>query len=187
MLINLIDKNCVKIILFLAISPGNKYNRKEILEKINMNNVPFDNSLRKLVNLKIINKGKYYSLNLENNITKIIIEERKKISNLPIKIQFILLDIIETLSKFQDLENVFLFGSYSKLIFTDNSDIDIAIIFGKTKNNQTNIEKNMFNKIEKISKIHKKEIELHYFNKLDLKHKEDPLIKDLIKNNIILI
>ena len=54
MLINLIDKNCAKIVLFLAVSPGSNYRRNEIKDKTKLNNVPLDISLNKLIVLDII-------------------------------------------------------------------------------------------------------------------------------------
>ena len=38
------------------------------------------------------------------------------------------------------------------------------------------------NKLKKIERKSEKKIELHFFNTEDLKHKEDPLIKDIVKN-----
>ena len=60
MLINLIDKNCAKIILLLLMSPGRKHNRKEIQTWTLINNVPLDISLNKLLFLKIINERIQY-------------------------------------------------------------------------------------------------------------------------------
>lgn len=188
MLINLIDKNCAKVLLFLAISSGSRYNRKEIKEKTEINNLPLDLALRKLLTFNFVKKEKkLYFLNLDNNLAKIIIEERQRTANLPLKIQFILIDLIEIISKFCGIKNIILFGSYSKLIFTDKSDLDLAIILSKDIKNQVKIEKEIFKQAQKTSKKFKKEIQLHYFIEPDLKHKEDPLIADILRNGIFLI
>lgn len=181
MLINLIDKNCAKIISLFAISPGSNYNRKEIQDWTKLNNLILDNSLNKLLFFKVIlGNQKIYSLNFENYFIKEILKEEAKIVQLPLKVQFVLIDFINSLSKLK-INEVILFGSYSKLIFTEKSDIDIAIIL-KNEKSKLKIEKMTGNFARKISKKYKKEIQIHFFNKNDLKHKEDPLIKDILRN-----
>ncbi len=188
MLINIIDKNCVKILLFLAISPGSRYMRKEIKEYTKMNNVLLDIALTKLNLLKMINKDrKIYSLNLENSVIKLILEERKKIARLPIRIQFIILESVETISRFKKIKNIILFGSYSKIVFHENSDIDLAIIIEDRLESKIELERQIFPLLKRLSKKYRKEIEAHYFHESDLKHKEDPLIKDILRNGISLI
>ena len=63
---NLLDKNLAKILAFFLISPGSRYNRKEIKEKTKMNNIPLDNTLQKLITLKLLEQNKsLYNLNLK--------------------------------------------------------------------------------------------------------------------------
>ena len=178
MIINLINPNLAKIILIFAASPGRKWQRKEIKEMTGMNNVPLDNSLNELLTSKLITESKrLYSLNLENLIIQQIVKETKeKISNLPFKVQFILVDFIDSISKIKNAEKIILFGSYSKLIFTEKSDVDIALIL---KERSSLHEKKMSLSAEKISKRYKIDIQEHFFTESDLKHKEDPLIKDI--------
>lgn len=186
MLVNLLDKNSAKILLFLAISPGSNYTRKEIKEKTEMNNIPLDVSLTKLLNLRLINENKrLYFLNLDNFLIQQILQENSKIKHLPLKIQFILLDFIGQAIRFKNINQIILFGSYSKLIFSDKSDIDLAII--AESRHLGKIEKLLTQIASKISKKHKKEIQLHFFSEQDMKHKEDALIKDILRNKIILI
>jgi len=187
MLISIIDKNCAKILLFLAISPGSKYTRNEIKQYTQMNNVPLDIVLNKLNLLKMINKDKkIYNLNLGNPIIKFILEERKKIAGLPIKIQFIILEFIEAISRFKKIKSIILFGSYSKMIFHENSDVDIAVIVENMLESKIELERQIFPLLKRLSKKYKKEIEAHYFHESDLNHKEDPLIKDIVRNGILL-
>ncbi len=185
MIINLINKNLVKILLFLAISPGSRYFRKEIKEKTEMNNLPLDLSLIKLTNFKLINQNsKLYSINLDNQIVKQLLEEIKELKILPLRIQFILLDFISNTLMIRGIENIILFGSYSKLIYSEKSDIDIAIILKKL---DKNTKKKISNISNKLSKKYKKEIQEHFFTQEDLQHKKDPLIKDIVKNGKVLI
>jgi predicted nucleotidyltransferase len=178
----------MRVFLFLAISPGSKYNRDEIKQKTEMNNVPLDASLNKLYALHLLNKEeKIYSLNLENNIVKILIDERRKIANLPLKIQFIILDAVENILRIRNIKGAILFGSYSKLIFHEKSDIDLAVILDDKIKISGEIERNISLSAKKISKKYKKDIQVHYFQESDIKHKEDPLIKDIMRNGISLI
>jgi len=183
MIINLINPNLAKIILIFAASPGRKWQRKEIKEMTGMNNVPLDNSLNELLTHKLINESKrIYSLNFENSIVQQTVKEiKEKISNLPFKIQFILVDFINSISKIKDAEKIILFGSYSKLVFNEKSDVDLAIVLKERSNLH---EKKISLLTEKLSKRHKIDIQEHFFTESDLKHKEDPLIKDILRNGI---
>ena len=188
MLINLIDKNCAKIVLFLAVSPGSNYRRNEIKDKTKLNNVPLDISLNKLIVLDIIKeKNKIYSLNVSNSVVKHIFDERKEISNIPLIVQYQLLDLIDKLIELKGMKNVILFGSYSKLIFSDKSDLDIAIILYNKVKNKVKIDKIISAIARKISMKYKKEIHAHLFLENDLKHKEDKLIKDILRNGRVLV
>lgn len=184
MIINLINKNPAKILLYMALSPGRKHTRKEIKEWTKMNNVPLDNSINELINLKIIEKNKnLYSLNLDNSIVSKIIEEIKEIKHLPVKVQFILLDFVSSILKLRGITKIILFGSYAKLIFSDNSDIDLAVVLEKN----TKIEKRILAISEKISEKHKKEVHINFFDEKELKNKKDSLIKEIRQNGRELI
>lgn len=189
MIINLIDKNILKVLALFLISPGSKYLRKEIKEKTEINNVPLDNSLNKLLNFKIINKEKdLLILNFDSKSKELIEEIRKEFIglNLPLKIYYILLDIIEKISEVSYIKEVYLFGSYAKLIYHENSDIDIAVAFSNKIKNKKKIEKKIDGRIEKISNNQKKSIQMHYFLEKDMKEK-DPIIKDIVRNGKRLI
>lgn len=188
MIFSLIDKNYAKVLYFMAISPGSRYSRKEIKEKTEMNNIPLDKSLNALTNLKLIKEeNRLYSLVLENEIVQKLIKERQKISNLPLKVQFVLLEIIDYIAYLKSINQISLFGSYSKLVFSEKSDIDIAVIFSDKIKNKEKTEKKFLVFEDKISKKYKKEVQTHFFLEKDLKHKEDPLIKDILRNGITLI
>lgn len=187
MIINLFNKNIAKILLLFSLSPGSKYSRNEIKLKTRMNNVPLDNSLSELLTLKAINqKDRLYFINLENNLIMQIIEDsRKRLSNLPLNVQTEITEFISDISKIENIPKIILFGSYSKLIFSDKSDIDIAVILNSKENKK--IEKKIESVALKISNKYKKDIQPHFFTNQDLKHKEDPLIKDILKNGRFLI
>ena len=184
MIINVFKKDILKILTMFSISPGSRFSRNEIKEKTKLNNVNLDNSLTILINSKIIKKEKrLLSLNIENNqqIVKQIYADYKNLKKLPLEVYYSIIDLIFFLNKIKEIE-VYLFGSYAKLIFKEDSDIDIAVI-----SNKINSKKEISAIIEKIQKKYRKNIEVHYFKKEFYKHKKDPLVRDIIKNGVKLI
>lgn len=185
MIVNIFDKNIVKVLSFLIISPGSRYTRLEIKEKTNMNNLPLDKVLNKLFSLGIlIKENNLIVLNTNSNFSELIYFIRKeyKYFNVPYEIFNILFYTINILSEFRQIKKIYLFGSYSKLIFNNKSDIDIAIFF----ENKIKERKNIGNKINRyLDKIDKR-LEVHFFLEKDIKE-NDPLIKDIIKNGKVLI
>ena len=188
MITNLFEKNIIKVLSFFLISPGSRYKRIEIKEKTQMNNIPLDIALRKLKSLKFIEENKnLYLLNFkveENKEIFELISEEYKSLNLPYKIFNILVEISDKLSRIQELKSVILFGSYAKLIHTEKSDIDLAIILENKLKNEQKTEKRIEQEIAKISKNYQKQIELHFYKQRDIKHnKSDPIIKDILRNS----
>jgi len=183
MISNIFDKNIIRILTYFLISPGSRYTRKEIKEKTEMNNIPLDSTLTKLKLLKlIIESKKLYALNfsIEKNkeIFNIISNEYKSF-NIPYKIFNLLVELGEKLSRNKYVKSVMLFGSYAKLIQTENS--DIAVIIEKKLKLKQQIDKIT----EQINKINKK-IELHFFEEKEMKEK-DPVIKDVLRNGKLIL
>lgn len=178
------DKEVFKILTIFSLMPGGRFFRKELKEKTKMNNVTLDAALNILINARIIiKKGRYLSLNLENSkqILDIIKNNYKKLKELPINVYFSIIDFVSFISRFGNIE-VYLFGSYSKLVYKDTSDIDIAII------STNNLNRKMLAKsIQKIEKRFNKAVEIHYFDSNFYKNKKDPLVNDILKNGIKLI
>ena len=106
-------------------------------------------------------------------------KEHLRFKEIPLKIYFILIDISSELSNLKGLEQIYLFGSYAKLIYTEKSDIDLAVV---TKGNQIKIKE----KVKKIEKKYNKIIELHFFDSKDMKQ-NDPFIKDILRNGVKLM
>lgn len=184
MIANLFDRNLMKILALFLISPGSRYIRKEIKEKTQINNVPLDKTLSKLLALKIIKQEKnLLILNQEYEFKNILEKIRKEFVelNLPLKVYSILLEVTDKFSGLSSIKNIYLFGSYAKFIYHEDSDIDIAIIFSNKLKNKNELEEKINRDTEKISKKHKKKIEIHFFLEKDTKEK-DPLIKDILRN-----
>src|SRR3989344_7771269 len=135
-MMTLLKNNAAKILAVFSLSPGSRLNRKTIKEKTKMNNIILDKTLNQLVNFNFLSKDKiYFVLNFKNketqNILKIISEDYNKLKQMPLYSYFMILDIFEEISKIKNIGNVYLFGSYSKLIFKENSDIDFAVVSEK--------------------------------------------------------
>ncbi|MBT5272457.1 nucleotidyltransferase domain-containing protein [Candidatus Woesearchaeota archaeon] len=183
MIIDLFDTNVVKVLTLFSISPGSGFTRNEIKDKTMLNNVPLDSTITILLNNSIMLRDKrLFKLNFENKKMKVFLEfinkEYLRFKELPLKIYFLLLDLSFVFSNFNNLENIWLFGSYSKLIYTDNSDVDIAFVFNSKVN-----KKEVKLKVKKLEKKYNKIIEEHFFDKKDMKI-NDPLIKEIKKNGV---
>jgi len=180
MILNLFDLNVAKVLTIFSLVPGAKFMRKELKEKTYLNNLNLDKALSILQNSGIIVRdGKYFKLNL-NEKTKVLIqlikEEYKMLNEIPLKVFFSILDLMNRIRFFKEIE-VYLFGSYAKLTFDEKSDIDLAIISDK--------DLNFLEKIAlRIEKKYKVKIQLHFFEKDFFKHKEDPLVREIIKSGI---
>ena len=186
MITQIFNYDVLEILTIFSISPGSKFLRKELKERTKLNNVNLDNALNILLNTTLIKKEKrYLLLNLESTkpIIKLISDEYKSLRELPLDAYFLIINLVNYLSKFKEA-NVYLFGSYAKLVFKESSDIDLACVSDKiTRNNKKEIN----NLMQKLESRYGKKIEIHYFGRNFYKNKNDPLVKDILKNGIKLI
>ena len=171
-----------KIISLFAMSPGSRFLRKEIQEMTKLTNLSLDRALRRLLNSNIIKKEKrLYSLNFSNPDSEMFVEIAKKeyikLKKIPFNVYIILLEISSSLAD-SDVD-LFLFGSYSKLVYKKNSDLDIAII----SDEKPSIDK----LVDRLTKRHGIMIEIHKFSRDFYKNKDDPLVKDITKNGVRLV
>jgi len=182
-MIELFDKNVLRILTVFSISPGSRLNRKVLKEKTMLPNIVLDKTISRLLNFKILAREKnLFALNFRNGevkkIVEIIAENYSKLKQLPLKEYFIIIDICEELSKIKGMEEIYLFGSYAKLVFTENSDIDLAIVSDSA--NKRDAER----AIKKLEKKYKKAIEVHYFSKKFHSNKKDPLVKEILQHGV---
>jgi len=113
---------------------------------------------------------------------ELISKQYTNLKELPFDVYLLLLDVTSEFSIVKGIE-IYLFGSYSKLIFNENSDVDLAIL---TTDNLDKMK--IKKKIRKMEKLYDKSIELHFFvKKLFYKNKKDPLVKEILKNGLKLI
>jgi len=185
-MIEILDKNITKIVTVFSLAPGIKLNRKIIKEKTSLSNIILDKTLSKLTNLKLLNKERsFFSLNFQNKEIKETVnktsEHYTKLKQLPLKEYFMIMDIESEILKIKNIGDVYLFGSYSKLIFKENSDIDIAIISNNINRKELN------NLVKKLEYKYNKNIEVHYFTKNFYNNKRDPLVKEIFQQGIKLV
>ena len=188
MITDIFNKEAVMDLTLFSVSPGSKFTRNEIKEKTALNNIPLDNALNVLLNNRILTREKrFFSLNFENKNSKILLDaiknEHIRFKEIPLKIYYLLLDASAVMSHITSITKVYLFGSYAKLIYTDRSDVDLAVILEKEDKGAIDKIKKSANKIEKK---YGKSIELHFFEEKDMRQK-DPIIKEILRNNVELL
>ncbi len=188
MITPIFDKDALQILTVFSISPGSRFLRRELKDRTKLNNVNLDNAINILLNSKLIKKEKrLLSLNLDSDKTKQVIDltsnEYKKLRGLPLDVYFSITNIIFYLSKLKDID-VYLFGSYAKLVFKENSDIDILIV-SDTINIKQKREINVL--AQKLELRYKKKIELHYFSMGFYKNKRDHFVQEVLRNGVRLL
>jgi len=106
--------------------------------------------------------------------------EMSRLYNLPKKIENIIFDILSDLQKKPII--CIIFGSYANGTYTDQSDLDILLVF-----NDTN--KKIEDKIQLINSRYSIKLELVYLNWLEFKRKffdySNDFMKEIKKNKII--
>ena len=187
MITDIMDGHASKIMTLFSISPGSKFTRNEIQEKTSMHNAPLDNALNSLVHNGILEKEKRtIFLNHRNKNAKLIVnileDEFGRFKELPLKVYYLLMDVSDALSTIPSIEQAYLFGSYAKLIHNEKSDVDLAIVM--RKKNRAMIDETK-RAIQKIERKYGKIVEGHFFESKDMKQK-DPLIKEVLRNNVAL-
>lgn len=187
MISQVFTQDTFKIMSLFALSPGSRLNRKDIKEKTRLNNIPLDKALMRLRSARLLKKeGNYYAISFENeyvnNFLAICSKQHKQTKKLPLSVYLLLSDFVFQASVLKGVE-VYLFGSYSKLVFRKESDIDIAVLIAKDVD-----RKDLVKLTKKLEKVYSKNIELHFFyRKKFYANKKDPLIKEILKNGTALV
>lgn len=179
--------NCYKILILFSLSPGSRFNRKEIKEKTKLNNIPLDKALSQIIASGVAKREKnYYHLNIADKSAKELLEichhQYQQLRELPLTVFYLLTDLVNS-APFLKGNEIWLFGSYAKLVYKENSDVDIAVLYSQE------IRKEGINKtVAKLEKIYNKKIEIHYFEKTGFyKNKKDLLVKGILRDGVRLI
>ena len=182
MITQIFTQNCMKINTLFSLSPGSRFNRKQIQEKVHLNNIPLDISLLRLVNSGILKRERnFYSIDFENNYSKKILDicgkQFKQLKELPLNVYYMLTDLAQYFSATKGNELI-LFGSFAKLTYTAKSDADVALLYGINPD-----KRKIGTLISKLKNIYGKNIEIHYFEKKTFyKNKRDPMVKSILKD-----
>ncbi|MBR9689925.1 MAG: nucleotidyltransferase domain-containing protein [Candidatus Altiarchaeota archaeon] len=169
------DNTIFKILTVFSLAPGKPFTREKIKEMTKTNNVPLDDALRKLIISKmLIKKNKKYeirhSAEWTTKLLEFITHEHWKLKHIPLDVYFTITDLLRKLSKHKC--NVHLFGSYSKLTFTTDSDIDIVVV------SDTPID---FKFTRALEKKYSKEIQIHKFSPDFYEKQNDPFVKEVLE------
>ncbi len=186
MISQIFDGGSFRVLALFAISPGSRFRRKEIKDRTRMNNAPLDNALSKLVSSGVIKSenGFYYSLNMESvylePLMKLISSQHTELKKLPLSVYLLLADAVAALSTVKRPE-AWLFGSYSKLVYTEKSDVDIALLVPPEFKHKERIK----NILRKLEKHYGKKIEAHFFDAHAFyRNKKDPLVNGILKDGV---
>ncbi|MFH1828402.1 MAG: nucleotidyltransferase domain-containing protein [Nanoarchaeota archaeon] len=161
---------------------------REIAKKTDNSTSSISRQLKILKNSKILIERKsgkelMYSLNFKNNTTLklcelVEVQRLEKFYRRNQEIKIILEDFLDKI-KSENLVNVTIFGSIAKEKYTKESDIDILII--------TNRKEDFAKEIRKIHAEHEINLSIINMTKKELEEKKsEPLIKELVKNCLIL-
>lgn len=186
MISSLFNKDIVDILTVFSLSPGSRFQRKEIQEKTKMHNVNLDHAITILLNTRLLQKEKrLLSLNIEKAmpIINLVSQEYKTLKQLPLLVYFSITSIVSLLTKMKKIQ-VYLFGSHAKLVYHESSDIDLAII---TALDITNEKREIAKICQKIEKKYGTKIDIHYFSPAFYHNKKDPLVKEIIKHGVQLL
>lgn len=180
------DKDCFKALSVFAMSPGSRFRREEIKAKTRLNNVPLDKALVKLVNCRILKMEKnLYGIEFDSEASKRVIDavirQYKELREIPLDVFLILADIVDAMATVKGIE-VYLFGSYAKLIYREKSDVDVAIVFERAHHlDLARLE-------QKLEKTYGKHVQIHDFDKGPFyNNKNDPLVSDILRNGVRLL
>ncbi len=184
-----------KILFVLSEAPGKGITRKEIKSLTKIGNKVLSKFLILLERFDLIISSKigktlFYKMNLSNPYSQKILEiikiEKRELNNPDFYVLNISREFLYELTNvnLDNLRKVILFGSYAKRTYTKESDIDIAIVL-KEKNNGDELL--ITEIIDNLNKRFKKDIQLHYFTEKEFKESKEKLVKEIIKDGIILV
>lgn len=168
----------IKVLKEIYLKPG--IHKRELSKEIRVGMPSINHALKKLDNTikkrKSGNQIKFYLNYSKNYIIPLLYQvEYYRLEKLPIKIKFSIIEFLK------ELENkpllAIIFGSYAKLNYTRNSDIDILLVFQKLEKT-TYIE----NTAKKISMRYNTSLQPIYLNYNSFKESFFDSTKEFFKN-----
>jgi predicted nucleotidyltransferase len=178
----LFSRDIFKVLTVFSVSPGHKFSRNELKEKTRLNNKNLDSALSALQASGVLKKERRMlhadiTADLPKRVIGMVSFQYKELKEIPFAAYFSVLDVAAAVSRCRGAK-AYLFGSYSKLVFNDRSDIDIAVVSGKLGEK----EKALIEKAAgKAKKTYGKTVEVHYFSQDFYRSRKDPLVKEILK------
>lgn len=186
-----------KILFVLGEAPGKAVPRKEIQRLTGVGNKALSKFLLLLEKFGLITSIRdgnayYYRINYSNMFSKEaleMIQHEKQSLNSP---DFIALNILRefvyelTNVNLENIQKIILFGSYAKKTYSQNSDIDTAIIVKKISPGDEILVAEI---IDRLKKRFGKEIQPHYFteDEFETHKKKEGLEKEIARDGVILL
>jgi len=187
----MLTKNDAKITEFLIKNPEGKFSIREISRQIKIDYKLAYNSIKRLIEKKIINKEKYGKtelcvINLKSAIDYLIEVENIKARNFleeNIEIKLIIKEIKEKIKIFY--YTLLIFGSYAKRKNHKKSDLDLLIIVPEKKFiEEVEIAVNMVSRIKPM-KIHSIVVTAGDFKKMLMSKERLNVAKEVLENHLI--
>src|SRR3989338_132253 len=187
------SRSAWKIVLVLAEAPGKAVSRAEIRALTLMGNKMVDKHVVLLNQFEIIvvnkiGKRKYYKLNLNSIFVPALLEliklEKEKLESINVAILHVLRELVYEVKNIDknNLIKIALFGSYAKRTYTQNSDVDVALI---VKDRNPAEELLITEIVDRLEKRFGKEIQTHYLTENDFLS-NTKLVNEIRKDGIII-
>jgi len=173
------SKTRKKILRFLFFNENKKFYLSEIAKKTDVSVGNAQRELKKMLDFSIIKTEKvgnmrFYFVNQQNHLYK----ELRNIIKSTIGIED---EIRQSIYNIQKINFAFIFGSYVKGNFREDSDIDLVFIGSPD-------EDELIKKINILEKLIAKPINYHVYKKQEfqIKIKKDSFLKNIIKDYLLL-
>jgi len=184
-------KSSWRILSLLLETPRKPVSRRELFQHTRLGNAPLSQGLNRLVKAGLVireKKGKkeVYYPDTANDYLKLVKElwerEKKDTRNLEYKIKIVVSEFLRMVLDILEVQKVVLFGSHAKGTASENSDIDLAVVFRENLGKEieiTRIIKNLESKFDK-------RIQGHFFTEKSFSQKTK-LTAEIKRNGIEVI
>ncbi|MBL7170023.1 MAG: nucleotidyltransferase domain-containing protein [Candidatus Aenigmarchaeota archaeon] len=188
------SKSAWRVLSVLTEAPGQGITKEDIKKITKLGGNSIFNAVNILLKNDIIlakkvGKRTYYKINLTNNYSILIKDildlERKNLNGLNPKIVILLREFTRLVNEAIDPKSIYVFGSVVKSSYTEDSDVDIAVVLNKMLETKERIEIEKIN--ERLEKRFGMEIQAHFFMEKEFKQAEDTLVEQVHRDGIKLL
>lgn len=184
-------KSGVKVLYLFSTAPGKSFTRKDIQQMTRLANNPLSESLKFLVNSRILTRKtkREYALDFDNEdvagLVELFKDESRHLRNIPYTIWLTLFELSVKVAGRIPVRSIYLFGSQAKLVAHEKSDIDVAVILGGKRETKNDLE------LEKIaSRLENKfgrKIQVHVFEEKEFARHGNGMSKEILRDGIRII